>query len=136
MKFILRFVMLASILATFALTCTAQVYPAPEGGFYTEYDSFKDQTTSWLMQLEVAEKKYDFDYQRLYLSAWSAFPSTRPNSRPRVIGFMLASWSLFNDRYTEPSPLDAIIDGQRKSFGTSTPISRKVINGKYVGWMC
>jgi hypothetical protein len=132
MTFIVRSLLTVSILAAFAFTCSAQVFPAPEGEFHTEYDRFKDQTTSWLLQLQVAEKKYDLDYQRLYLSTWTVFNSTKPTSRPTTVSLMFTSWSLFNNRYTEAAQLDGIVDGVRKSYGAFTPMKRRVINGKYV----
>jgi hypothetical protein len=132
MKLIARFVMVASILAAFALTCPAQVFPSPEGEFHTEYDRFKDETILSLLQLQVAEKQYEGDYQRLYLSVWAQFASTRPTRRPAQIGVIFTSWSLWNNRYTEAAPLYAIIDGERKSYGPASPIKRRVINGKYV----
>src|ERR1051325_2887981 len=133
MRFLKRSIALTFTILAFSIFCSGQVFPAPDGEFYTEYDRFKDQTTSWLMQMQVAEKKYDFDYQRIYVSVFVQFPSTKPTKKPDQIGIMFTSWSLFNDRFTTPPALDAIIDGgQRKAYGYMTPVSRRVINGKYV----
>jgi hypothetical protein len=77
-------------------------------------------------------KKYEYDYQRIYLSLSTQFQTTKPTRKPQLLTLSLTSWSLWDDRYLLPAELDAIIDGQRKSFGILKPVSRRVINGKYV----
>lgn len=109
----------------------AQVFPSPEGSIKSEYDKFTDKVTVGLMQLQVAEKQYDLDYQRLYLTVLVQY-QTRPKDIPDEVTLVFSSWSLWNNRYTDGTRLDSIIDGERKSFGTVKPLGREVINGKYV----
>jgi hypothetical protein len=132
----IKLFLLAVLLLTISSPVFAQVFPAPEGDFHVEYDRFKDKTTSSLLQLQVAEKEPDVgDYQRLYLSVWVQFDSPRPTRKPPAVGVIFTSWSLWNDKYKEAAAFDAIVDGERKSYGVVTPISRRVINGKYVASM-
>jgi hypothetical protein len=130
----MKITLLAALLVIIASAATVlgQVFPAPEGEFRVEYDRFKDETTSWLLQLQVAEKRYDYDHLRIYLSLWAEFDSNFPKAKPKKLGLNLTSWSLWNDRYLRPVALDSIIDDERKSFGILSPMSRRVINGKYV----
>ncbi len=122
--------------AAFVLCClapvAAQVFPKPEGEILSEHDRFTDKTTMWLMQLQVAEKQFDFDYQRLYISIWTQFDSALPTRKPEFVGVNYTSWSLWDNRFTGPQPVDAIIDGERWSYGIASPLSRRVINGKHV----
>ncbi|MGI8735172.1 MAG: hypothetical protein ACR2LM_17945 [Pyrinomonadaceae bacterium] len=124
---LLVIVMLAA--STFA---RAQVFPAPEGEIVRRYDRFTNKTTISLVNLQVAERNDDLNYQRLYLRVGSQFESERPSHKPGFVIIIFSSWSLWNDRYTQPSRLDAIVDGQRKSYGDFPPVRRDEVNGKYV----
>jgi len=132
MRLIVRLSLIASVLAAFALTCAAQVFPAPEGEFRSDYDRFTDKTRVNLLLLQLAAKQYEFDYQRLYVTVASEFESKRPTRKPDFVLVFFASWSLFDDRYREPASLYAIIDGERKFYGQMVPMERTVINGKHV----
>src|ERR1043165_4504171 len=127
-----RSLALTFTILSLSILCSAQVFPAHEGEFKTEYDRFTDKTRVNLLLLQVAEKQYEFDYQRLYLTVASEFDSQKPTRKPDFVVVFFASWSLFNNRYKESAPLNAIIDGERKSYGEMVPINRLVINGKYV----
>lgn len=129
---ILKAGLVASLLLCAPLLVQAQVYPPPDGELKTEYDRFTGKQRVSLFQLQVAEKEYDFDYQRLYLSAVTEYVSGTSPQAPQNVAVMFTSWSLFNNRYTETATLDSILDGKRKSFGDFVPTQRTIVNGKYV----
>src|ERR1043165_6246541 len=125
-----RSLALTFTILSLSILCSAQIFPAPEGEFKTEYDRFTDKTRVNLLLLQLAEKQYEFDYQRLYVTVASEFASQKPTTQPDFVVVLFASWSLFDDRYKQATPLYGIIDGERKSYGQMVPMSRRVINGK------
>jgi hypothetical protein len=110
----------------------AQVFPPPEGGIKPQYDRFTDTHTVMLYDLQVAQRDFEFDHLRLYVSMGAMFKSGHTPQAPEAVGVIFSSWSLWNDRYHRTTQLHANIDGERKSYSEFEPIDRAIVNGKYV----